>query len=258
MLKKVLFVLVSTIVVHVSSSDAATFADEVVSYNPGVDAARNYTNTAAVLGEPSRVNPFGDAVEPFNPPYGKNQILSIGTGGSVTVKFHTPILNHPKNPFGLDFIIFGNSGFIITNDFDFTTFDWVGIPATDGSMFANNSGSTRVSVSQDGINWFALNPAITPTVDGLFPTDGAGDFQMPVDPSLTQSDFAGLTADHIAELYDGSGGGTGYDISWAQDANGKSVGLGAVKFIRVEVLTGKSEIDGFASVFGPRRFGHAK
>lgn len=244
--------------VCVSTLNAGSFADAVVSYNSGTGFSAGYTNTSTVLGEPSRVNPYGDAVEPFNPPYGRDQILSLGVGGSVTVKFASPILNHPKNPFGIDFNIFGNSGFIITNDFDFTTFDWVGIPATDGSMFANNSGTTRVAVSQDGTTWFTLNPAIAPTVDNLFPTDGAGDFQTPVDPSLTQSDFAGLTADQIAELYSGSGGGAGFDISWAQDASGNSVKLGAVRFIRVEVLSGKSEIDGFASVFGPRRFGHAK
>lgn len=253
MFKKVLFVLVSTIVVHVSSSAAATFADEVVSYNPGVDAARNYTNTAAVLGEPSRVNPFGDAVEPFNPPYGRDQILSIGTSGSVTVKFHTPILNHPKNSFGLDFIIFGNSGFIITNDFDFTKFDWIGIPATDASIFGQTFGETRVSVSRDGIDFFQLNPALTPTVDYLFPTDGAGNFQTPVNPSLTQADFAGATADQISALYNGSAGGAAYDISWAQDANGKTVFLPEIRFIRVDVLSDKSEIDGFAAVVGPRQ-----
>jgi len=254
MLKKIL-VLASAIVVLVSKSQAAPFADEVVGYNPGVGAALNYTNFTTVLGEPSRVNPFGDAVEPFNPPYGRNQILSIGTGGSVTVRFHTPVLNHPKNQFGLDFIIFGNSGFIITNDFDFATFDWIGIPATDGSLFAQSFGETRVSVSRDGVNFYQLNPALAPTVDKFFPTDGEGDFQLPLDPSLAQSDFAGLTADHIAELYNGSGGGSGYDISWAQNANGQSVFLPKIRFIRVDVLSDKAEIDGFAAVVGPRQNG---
>jgi hypothetical protein len=252
-MKKILFVVASAIVVLVSKSQAATFANEVVGYNPGVGAALNFTNVATVLGEPSRINPFNDAVEPFNPPYGRNQILSIGTGGSLTVKFHTPVLNHPRDQFGLDFIIFGNSGFIITNDFDFTTFDWVGIPATDGSLFGQSFGETRVSVSRDGINFYQLNPALAPNVDKLFPTDGAGDFQLPVDPSITQNDFSGLTADGIAELYNGSGGGAGYDISWAQNASGQSIFLPEINFVRVDVLSDKAEIDGFAAVKGPRK-----
>jgi hypothetical protein len=252
-MKKILFVLASAILVLVPRSHAATYADEVVGYNPGVGAALNFTNFTTVLGEPSRINPFSDAVEPFNPPYGRDQILSIGAGGSVTVKFHTPVLNHPRNQFGLDFIIFGNSGFIITNDFDFTTFDWIGIPATDGSLFGQSFGETRVSVSRDGINFYQLNPTLAPTVDKLFPPDGAGDFQLPVDPSITQDDFAGATADQIALLYNGSGGGAGYDISWAQNATGQSVFLPEINFVRVDVLSDKVEIDGLAAVKGPRK-----
>ena len=47
------------------------------------------------------------------------------------------------------------------------------------------------------------------------------------------------------------GGGTGYDISWAQDAQGKPVWLPEIKYIRVEVLSGHSEVDGFSAVFVP-------
>jgi hypothetical protein len=235
----------------ITSRAADGFADSVVSYDPGTGYVAGFTNVSAVLDEPSRINPFGEATDVFDPPYGTNQILSIGAGGSLTVKFKTPVLNHPNNPFGIDFIIYGNSGFIITNDFDFTTFDWIGTPATDGSLFGENDGQTRVSVSRDGKEFYVLNPALAPTVDGLFPTDGSGDFHTPVDPTLTAEDFSGLTADGIQVLYNGSGGGTGYDISWAQDSQGKCVRLPEIRYIRVEVLSGHSEVDGFSAVFVP-------
>src|ERR1041384_5432468 len=125
-----------------STTHAAPFADAVVSYNSGVGFAAGYTDPASALGEPSRVTPgqFGGPVDPFDPPYLPNQLVSIGAGGSLTLKFTRPVLNHPRNRFGIDFIVFGNSGFIITNEFSLDTFDWIGTPATDGSLFGNNQG----------------------------------------------------------------------------------------------------------------------
>lgn len=252
-MKKVqLFTLALASVVFTSRAGVTGYADSVVSYNPGTGYVQQFTNSAVVLGKPSTVNPYGEPVDVFDPPYGNNQIVSIGAGGSLTVEFKTPVLNHPHNRFGIDFMIYGNSGFIITNDFDFNTFTWVGIPATDGSLFGNNDGETRVSVSLDGTHFYVLNPALAPKVDGLYPTDGAGDFHTPVDPTLNAADFAGLTQGGIQAFYYGSAGGGGYDISWAQDANGNPVKLEAIRFIRIEVLSGHSEVGGFSAVFVPR------
>ncbi len=254
---KKLIVLALASVVLVSNA-SAQYATSVVSYNPGIGSSPGFTNTSAVLGEPSRINPFGEQTDVFDPPYGKSQILSIGEGGSLTVQFAKPILNQPHNRFGIDFIIFGNSGFIITNDFDFNTFNWVGTPATDGSLFAQNDGVTRVSVSPDGTNFFQLDPAIAPTVDSLCPTDASGDFHTPADPTLTQADFAGLTLDQIRSLYYGSAGGAGYDIAWARDGSGRPVRLGSISFVRIDVLAGKSEVDGLSAVYVQGKTGRLK
>jgi len=232
----------------------AQFANTVISYSPGSGFSQGFTNPAVALGEPSRVTPgtFGGPVDPFDPPYLPSQLVSIGAGGSLTVQFSKPVLNHPNNRFGIDFIIFSNAGFMITNAFDPSTFDWIGTPATDGSLFGNNPGTTRVSVSRDGKVFYALNPVLAPTVDNLVPTDGAGDFHLPADPSLTQTDFAGLTLEGIRALYYGSAGGAGYDISWAQDEHGHPVLLPEISYVRIEMLDGKAEVDGFATVFVPR------
>lgn len=222
--------------------------DRVISYNPGVGYTPNFTHAPVVLGEPSRVNPFGEATDPFNPAYGTNQVLSIGAGGSLVVRLQKPILNHPRNIDGLDFTIFGNSGFIITNEFDLTTYEWIGIPATDSSLFGESTGETRVSVSFNGKHFYTLHRAYSPTVDSFPPTDAAGDFRIPVDPKLSVENFAGATLDDIRDLYDGSGGGASYDISWAIDARGRRVWLPMVRFIRVDVISGKAEIDAFSAV----------
>lgn len=234
--------------VVLTSHAAPFYAAKIVSYDPGVGYSANFTHPEAALGEPTRVNPFGEDTDPFNPPYGTNQIVSIGAGGSLTVRFHKPILNHPRNIDRLDFTIFGNAGFIITNEFDLTTFDWIGTPATDGSLFGESTGETRVLVSFDGKRFYTLNPALAPSVDSFPPTDGAGDFRVPLDARLSVEDFAGATLDDIRSLYDGSSGGASYDISWAQDAKGRRVWLPMIRFIRIEVLSGKAEIDGFTAV----------
>lgn len=237
----------------VPSHMSAQFADSVVSYNSGTGFQPGFDTPGAALGEPSRVTPgqFGGPVDPFNPPYLSSQLVSLGAGGSLTVQFNSPILNSPGHLFGRDFSIFGNAGFIITNEFDLDTFQWIGTPATDGSLFGADATSTRVSVSADGINFFTLNPALAPAVDGFFPVDGIGDFALPTNPLLTGTSFAGLDLAGIRSLYNGSGGGVGFDISWAQDGNGDNVLLPSISFVRVEVLGGNAEIDGFAVVPEP-------
>ena len=227
----------------------AQFATTVVSYSPGTGASAGYTNdTSVATGAPSEVNPYFDNTDPFNPPYGTDQIVSVGAGGSLTFRFAAPVANNASNAFGLDFIVFGNSGFIITNDYDFMIWDWVGTPATDGSLFANNTGLSRISVSADGTNFFLLNTNVAPQVDDLFPPDGTGNAQLPVNPTLTSDSFAGATLAGIRSLYAGSGGGAGFDISWAQDTNGNPVTLASIKYVRIEVISGKVEVDALASV----------
>ena len=184
-------------------------------------------------------------MDPFDPPYLSGQLVSIGAGGHLTLRLSEAALNSPSNPFGLDFIVFGNSGFIITNG------DFSGGGITDGTLFGASSGVTRVSVSADNINYFVLNPGLTPAVDGAFPTDGLGNFQLPVNPALALGDFAGQDLAGIRSLYHGSGGGTGFDLSWARDGEGNPTALDSVRYVRFDVLSDKIEIDGITAVPEP-------
>jgi len=217
----------------------AQYADAVVSYTPGSGANPNFTNANAAIGAPSRVNPFGEPVDPFNPPYGTNQIVSLGAGGSLTLHLDTPIVNDPSHPFGIDFIVFGNAGFVITNG------DFSGGGITDGSLFGNNpnAGRTLVSVSADGLNFFRLDPSRTRGVDGLYPTDASGNPLIPIDPVLTNADFAGQDLAGIRSRYNGSAGGTPFDLNDAVDGGGNPVHLPGATYVKIDVFQGKSEID---------------
>ena len=224
----------------------AQFAVSVWDYTPGVGAG-TLTNAASSLGSPSvqTVDPnpiFGGTfpVNPFNSPYLDSQLVTIGDGGSLTVGFASPILDRPGNLFGLDFLIFGNAGFVITNG------DFGGGGITDGSLYGAGTGNWRVSVSSDGLDFFPLEASLAPAFDAFYPTDGQGIFGLPANPMLQGSDFAGLGLAGIRGLYAGSGGGTGYDLAWARDPLGQPAALTSVSFVRVESLGGVAQVDAFA------------
>lgn len=236
----------AVLVATISTNQAASFADAVTTYNPGGLRANlsSYTNTSSVVGEASRITTgtWGGPVDPFNPPYLNTQLLAVGTNGTLTVQLGMPAVNSPSNPYGIDFIVFGGSGFSITNG------DFSGGGITDGSIFNPRPGSVRVSVSDDNQTFYTLDSSLAPVFDKLYPTDGSGDFNSAVNPALQESDFAGKNLADIRALYAGSAGGTGYDLAWAIDENGQKVQLQSARYIRIDVLDGSFEIDGFATV----------
>jgi hypothetical protein len=226
------------------------FADEVISYEQGVGGAPMYNTPASSLGEPARVSgacfSANDIVTAFSPPYCPNEIVSIGAGGHLTVRFDTPVTDDPNNLYGIDLLIFGNAFFIDG--------DW-----PNGVIAGLFSEGGEIAVSADGTTWFditEIDAGIWPTVayndapaytsiPGKFPSN----FTRPVDPALTLDDMIGLDNQAMLELYRGSGGGAGIDLAW--------VGVPALSYVRVSLPSGargSPKIDGFADVM-PRRAG---
>ncbi len=226
------------------------FAVEVKRYESGTGFATEfgtgagYTTPASILGEPSRVTPgmFGGPVDPFSAPYLIEQVLSVGTGGVVEVRLDSPIRHDALNPHGIDFLVFGAAGFVITNG------DYSGGGITDGSLYRGGQAEARVSVSTDGLQYFTLDGSLSPILDAMFPTDGTGDFTVPVDPSLTPASFSGLGLTGIRSAYGGSGGGAGFSLGWARDGVGSPVVLDAVGYVRIEVMSGQVLLDGVSAV----------
>ncbi len=225
------------------------WADSVVSYVQGSNANADHLVAGNALGSPERVtgedSPFGSfpgSVTPFAGAFGFDEFVSIGAGGSLTVRFDEPVVNDPLNPFGVDLLIFGNSFFTTS---DFVTPRTTGI-SSDGGV---------VEVSADGITWFVVPPPAA--ADGLFPTLGysdevnafggpAGsvlsDFTKPVNPAFA---WQNKTLSELIAGYDGSGGGLGVDIGAVGG------GLAQVSFVRVSVPAGSGvdvEIDAFSDV----------
>ncbi len=232
------------VVVSVFGAAAADpWADAVVSYEAGAGVSADFSDPAAALGSPTRFtspsSPFGGPTTPFQSAFGADELVSIGEGGHLTVRFDNVIRNSASNPFGIDLLIFGNAFYF---DADF--------PNGVAGGFAGEGGT--VEVSKNGVDWFLVPDA---GADSGFPTLGfsdvtepfptaAGsvetDFTKPVDPSF---DPTGLSLSAIIAGYDGSGGGLGIDIG--------ALGLDFVRYVRVSNPLGSGfspEIDGFADV----------
>ena len=227
----------------------AQFATRVLHYHPGTKNTSIYTNAPVILGEPSRVTPgeWGGPVTPFYPAYLPSQLLSITAGGSLTVEFDPPIRNLPGHRFGFDFLVFGGTGFMVTNDLD-PDWNYIGIPSTDGSLFGVEPLAGRVQVSTNGVDFITLNPQKIPGLGDVFPTEGTGDFHRPVGDVFNPARFAGMTLEEVQRAYDGAGGGVGFDLDWAQDASGNPIPLTSVSVVRLEIDSGEVELDAFTLV----------
>ena len=226
---------------------AASFATQVVSYTPGSNVAAGYDDPQSSLGEPARSTgdgPYDGDVTPFNAPYLPSQVVGIGAGGELTVRFDQLVVDDPSHLYGIDLLIFGNA--FLGIDFD------TGL--ADGVIFGEPA---RVSVSQDGSVWIDASGSFA---DALFPTlayqDPPGPFSpggsvptsftRPVDPSLGVGDFVGLDVAQIAALYGGAGGGLGIDLG--------ALGLPWIEYVRVWQPGSDAyaaEIDAFAVVPEP-------
>ncbi len=226
---------------------ASSFATQVVSYTPGTNLPAGYDNPLSSLGEPTRSTgngPYDGDVTPFNAPYLPDQVVSIGAGGELVVRFDRLVLDDPTHLYGIDLLIYGNA--FLGIDFD--------SGLADGVVFGEPA---RVSVSQDGSIWIDASgifaDALLPTLayrdppgpfspGGTLPTS----FTRPVDPSLGAADFVGLDVAQIAALYGGGGGGVGIDLG--------ALGLPWIEYVRVwqpasDVYA--AEIDAFAAVPEP-------
>ncbi len=220
--------------------DANDFAIEVIDYVEGSGVGLHNDPNSAV-GRPSletggKRYPETEPVVPVFQPWLANQVITIGDGGRLTVKFSHPLENDRNNPYGVDFIVFGNSFLVIAlvngneQDWDF------GNPEQTIVSGAVASEPGIVSVSQDGQTWYTFSDG--PYADDFAPTaayrwDDVNDVwgteldpTRPLDPNLSAAEMDGMTVAEVIELYNGSAGGTGFDIG--------VFGFAWIQYVRIE------------------------
>ncbi|MBN1391651.1 MAG: hypothetical protein JW947_02485 [Sedimentisphaerales bacterium] len=253
-------------------ADINDFATEVVDYNAGSGTA-GYNNPTTALGRPSIDTLFWGVARPVLPVFsawGTNQIVTVGTGGSLTLKFNHKVGDDENNHYGLDFIIFGNQMQGIGGWWNY------GDPCAftfNSEQVASEFG--KVWVSQDGNNWYCFDdgpyadsfaPTLGRVYDTTNPYDGYEGWEnlwwgevtnptLPLDPNLKPNDFAGNTVAYVCQAYGESAGGTAFDLRWLspEDYDALEVDLQTgckwIQYVKIEPGgTEKPEIDAISDV----------
>jgi hypothetical protein len=248
---------------------ASDFAAEVV-YGPNMTRgpfgpSPYYDDPCSVIGKPTTeildplyFDPFRcSLVYPacYTDVNGNKLVTTLGNSAAIVVKFDHRVADDPANPYGIDFIVFGNSFFLrVGGDLD-------PYKNMEDCFLTNptsvNSEPVIVSVSPDGNNWYTYSNG--PYADAAFPTNAYAwdrenhcwgkefDWTKPIDPNLTVSNFDGLSAADAIDLYGGSAGGTGFDLAES--------GFKWIQYIKVE-SNDYGEVDGFADVAGCGDYKH--
>ena len=234
----------------VGPSKGESFADKVISFQSGTTAAvtfqgEPFNQADKALGAPERFTgedtDFPSVVSPFNPPFGTNEIVSIGEGGHITLRLtHFVVIDDSGPEIG----VFTNAG-LVEKDFPNGQAAQEIFPNDDDTSFGIDAA--YVEVSEDGLTFVPLNGGESILFD--IPTNGYTDVTNPFDttPGLSPSDFSkpwvgGLTdfngLDYAAmrTLLDGSAGGKWLDLSDTE--------LDQVGFIRFSVMDDGDEDTG--------------
>lgn len=237
-----------------------------------------YDDSASVLGMPSTdfFDPFGDfgggtkerrvkIVEAtFSTDARTNKIITtLEQGSSIIVRFDQAVTNNPANPYGVDFLVFGNSFYssdgFVNDSADMNTLNVMGSLFGEPLKISVSPGFTGLAGENaaDPATWPWYRYESGPFGDTGFPTHGylwnrsetnwsaqPMDFTKPVNPAFAAIFDAGnIKAADVIDLYNGSGGGTGFDLAPS--------GFSSIRYVKAEALGMEfsgGEIDAFARV----------
>ncbi|MBN1489306.1 MAG: hypothetical protein JXA69_05260 [Phycisphaerae bacterium] len=199
-------------------------------------------------------------VVPVGPPFRSFEVVTVGNGGYLIVEFEHSVVDDPRNPYGIDLIVFGNA-----MQLTLSGGTWHNGDPTSQQLLASSAIESEpglVSVSQDGTTWYTFTSgpfadAFAPTLGRVFdpenPDLSLGTWNQwwaaptnptkPLYPRLTATDFNGMTVAEVAQAYEGSAGGTGFDIS--------VFGLSWIRYVRIDDIDGPiatTEIDAIVDV----------
>lgn len=221
--------------------------------------AANFKNPDNALHRPTcyMEGQWGGVVSPYNPAWMAGEILTLnGEGDYVTIAFDHNVVDDPKNPWGLDLIVFGNS-LLEGKKKDY--YEETSNPGNWEYTGVLSDEKAVIEVSADGSTWFSFIDG--PFCDSWAPTQGyiydpanantnlyAGnawwsvttDATWPVHPGMKAENTSKLTIETLSYRYDGSAGGAAFDIgkfNLPRDAKGRKY----IKYVRIKPLYDEEE-----------------
>ncbi|NLE57431.1 MAG: hypothetical protein GX616_03665 [Planctomycetes bacterium] len=241
----------------------ADFAVEVVEYQQGGPVPPDwiwhtpFNLPEGSLGRPT-IDTTGDwwagppedpiTVVPVYPAFRVWEMVSIGEGGHLILAFDHAVQNDPRNPCGIDFIIYGNAFQVIDGSSYWLNGDPNQCIIGTSSMWAE-PGTVSVAQTHDPDHpeltiWYTFNnppgaDMFAPTLGRIYDPDNAPPGLphngwwgapthplIPFNPSLGPTDFGGHTLAYYAQRYGYCAGGTGFDL--------EHVGLDWFRYVRID------------------------
>ncbi|HUB24273.1 MAG TPA: hypothetical protein VL992_02510 [Tepidisphaeraceae bacterium] len=240
-----------------TTARAAIFAQYVSgSYTQGtiysddsgdIDSYDMTFNNPAVVGDPTTSTTAGltdldygypEVISPFNPPADADQIVTIGSGGSITLQFNQPVNVLSSTP---TLGVFTGIGFY---DSQYP----IGLNYSPAETF--DTQSAVVSVSQNGQNWVSLGFQNFNIPENYYVNAG-NPYQFPAPNPAQLADFGkaytgtfdqfdGENFSQILTTLNGSAGGTWLNLA--------GTGLNQINYIQFSEPTGRVPVTSFVAI----------
>jgi outer membrane protein assembly factor BamB len=153
----------------------------------------------------------------------QNNGCGLKQGGQVVVEFAEAVSNDVRNPYGIDLLVHGNAFFVGSGyNYSNSNMEVYMIKAFGGTGAFGEPVTVSVAQYAEG-PWYTYTNTFG---DALWPTQPfqwdwvahdwsahETDWTRPVDPLLAAAGVTNVSAARAVSLYDGSAGGTGFDLA---------------------------------------------
>lgn len=234
------------------------YPDEIIDY---LCIGSQYTNAGSYGTMPERTLKNG------------GDVLSLGNfGGYIVYKYDTPIENNPNNPYGVDFVVYGNSfgvgahepGYVQVSEDGETWYTLAGSAHFDdycdwdfSKTYVNVDGKSTWTDSDGAVNTESLNypsasaypyfnwteelmqsmtvtgPKLNSSASDAYGSAAAACPDFGYVDVNTNGTINGTAVNPYNHPTELASGGDMFDLDWAVDEDGMPVGLESVSYIRV-------------------------